>query len=178
MRCTEDACLVSRPIKLPCPAINKCQWAKWNSIFCPFHIPYWKWSIAYSVMQWSPIQQQYLWDTRPFLLIAAPCHVSEIFCFVIAVFLHCSQLCSKGKDSRSIASSKQKSTSTKYIYFIGVRICGFVLLANSHLDLILVILTSSSTQIFIAPCRSVRFHFIYRQNCLCEWHKGIWGEEA
>ena len=25
VRCTEDACLVSRPIKLACSAINKCQ---------------------------------------------------------------------------------------------------------------------------------------------------------
>lgn len=121
MRCTEDACLVSRPIKLACPAINKCQWAKWNSIFCPFHIPYWKWSIAYSVMQWSPVQQQYLWDSRPSPSIAVPCHVAEIFCFVIAVFLHCSQLCSKENDSRSIASSKLKSTYTKNIYCNGIR---------------------------------------------------------
>jgi hypothetical protein len=113
VRCTEDACPVSRPIKLTCPAINKCQWAKWNSIFCPFHIPYRKWSIAYSVMQWSPVQKQYLWDSRSSLSIAVPCHVAEIFCFVIAVFLHCSQLCSKENDSRSIASSKLKSASQK-----------------------------------------------------------------
>jgi hypothetical protein len=121
VRCTEDACLVSRPIKLACPAINKCQWAKWNSIFCPFHIPYWKWSIAYSMMQWSPVQQQYLWDSRPSLSIAVPCHVAEIFCFVIAVFLHCSQLCSKGNDSRSSASSKLMSTYTINYYCTGIR---------------------------------------------------------
>jgi hypothetical protein len=92
------------------------------------------------------------------LSIAVPCHVSEIFCYVIAVFLHCSQLCSKGCDFRSIASSKQKSTYTKKnIYCTGIRstvsLYCFIRTVR-RIDLILAALNSSSRQTLISPCRS------------------------